>query len=258
MENEPTLGQKIRMYRERAGLSQMELELEIGASPGSLSRIENGQTNPTKETILRLAKHTSLSDLELNDLLSIRLDEFVDLLKVLCSFDSNQNIETWFNTTLSSIAKILNYITIVLLVIVEDGTALSPLYISNTWTARKALEIIGGPLKNHKIVMSRHPDNAFVKAIKQKRIIEIEHVREISEGYISDNLADITQKFSKQKKAFIVPLEHNNKMLGSIYWSKYNLDNYYYEQELITTISNRLAQIVYESIKQIHANYVKK
>ena len=46
--NDQTLGNKIRAFRERAGLSQMQLELEIEMSPGSLSRIENNQVNPTK------------------------------------------------------------------------------------------------------------------------------------------------------------------------------------------------------------------
>lgn len=48
------LGNKIRFFRKRAGLSQFKLENEIGAAPGSLSRIENGEVNPTKETLEKI------------------------------------------------------------------------------------------------------------------------------------------------------------------------------------------------------------
>ena len=49
-----TIGMEIRSFRKRAGISQMELEIAIGASGGMISRIENGTVNPTKETLLKI------------------------------------------------------------------------------------------------------------------------------------------------------------------------------------------------------------
>src|SRR5690606_17634368 len=60
------LGQRIRNFRKRAGLSQMELEGEIGASAGYLSRVENGEINPTKETIVTIAEKLELNDKEID------------------------------------------------------------------------------------------------------------------------------------------------------------------------------------------------
>lgn len=68
----PTLGEKIRMFRKRAGLSQSDLELEIDASFGSLSRIENDQTNPTKETLMKISKVLGLREDEISYLFQIR------------------------------------------------------------------------------------------------------------------------------------------------------------------------------------------
>ena len=68
----PTLGEKIRMFRKRAGISQSNLELEIDASFGSLSRIENDQTNPTKETLMKIAKVLNLREDEISYLFQIR------------------------------------------------------------------------------------------------------------------------------------------------------------------------------------------
>jgi transcriptional regulator with XRE-family HTH domain len=57
----PTLGDKIMHFRKKAGFSQFELEIEIDASPGSLSRIEHGSTNPSKETLNKIAEALNLN-----------------------------------------------------------------------------------------------------------------------------------------------------------------------------------------------------
>lgn len=59
-----TLGKKLRFFRTRAGVSQQEIENEIGLSSGTLSRIENGETNPTKETLFKIIKLLKLGKLE--------------------------------------------------------------------------------------------------------------------------------------------------------------------------------------------------
>jgi len=60
------LGKKIRFFRERAKMNQLQLELAIGASSGQISRIEKGLVNPTKETILNVSKILELTERELN------------------------------------------------------------------------------------------------------------------------------------------------------------------------------------------------
>ena len=69
------LGQKIKYYRTRAGVSQLELENIIKASPGSLSRIENNIVNPTKETLCEIASALKLNPLERADLFDIEISE---------------------------------------------------------------------------------------------------------------------------------------------------------------------------------------
>lgn len=47
-------------------MSQFTLEQEIGASAGYLSRIENGEVNPTRETVLKIAEKLNLRDKEID------------------------------------------------------------------------------------------------------------------------------------------------------------------------------------------------
>jgi transcriptional regulator with XRE-family HTH domain len=58
------LGTRLRNFRKRAGLSQMEMELEIGASSGYLSRVENGEVNPTKESLEKMSRVLRLNHKE--------------------------------------------------------------------------------------------------------------------------------------------------------------------------------------------------
>ena len=58
------LGKRIKFFRERAHLSQLELETSINASAGMISRIEKGRVNPTKETMQKIAAELKLTQKE--------------------------------------------------------------------------------------------------------------------------------------------------------------------------------------------------
>jgi len=68
-------GFRIKQFRKRAGLSQMELELRINAAFGSVSRMENGITNPTKETLFAIANALELTSIETASLFGIDLGQ---------------------------------------------------------------------------------------------------------------------------------------------------------------------------------------
>lgn len=55
------IGEKIRLFRTGRKMTQLDLELELDASPGTISRIESGKVNPTKETIDKLTKCLNLT-----------------------------------------------------------------------------------------------------------------------------------------------------------------------------------------------------
>lgn len=89
MNNNQT-GQRIRHFRKRVGITQLELELRIDASFGSISRMENGQTNPTKETLFLIAEALRLDPYETAYLFGIELEKSNPLTDQL--FDSIYSI----------------------------------------------------------------------------------------------------------------------------------------------------------------------
>jgi transcriptional regulator with XRE-family HTH domain len=68
-----SIGQKIRAFRINSQLSQMDLELLINASPGSISRIENGKVNPTKETLFSISHALDLMPNQISYLFGINV-----------------------------------------------------------------------------------------------------------------------------------------------------------------------------------------
>jgi transcriptional regulator with XRE-family HTH domain len=65
-----SFGQKLKMYRERADMTQKELAGQIGMHPTYLGFIENDRVNPPKLiNIVRISKVLQLSKEEFDDLI---------------------------------------------------------------------------------------------------------------------------------------------------------------------------------------------
>lgn len=79
--NTEYLGKKLKQFRMKSGKSQLCVETEADLSPGTLSRIENGITNPNKETILKIAKILNLNGLETASLFGIEIEAEILLNK---------------------------------------------------------------------------------------------------------------------------------------------------------------------------------
>ncbi len=88
-----SLGDKIRYFRKRSGLSQFKLELEISASAGSISRIENGEVNPSKETLTKIGEVLRLNNYELGSLYGL---EEVEITKTDIK-NAIQKVYKYFN-----------------------------------------------------------------------------------------------------------------------------------------------------------------
>lgn len=71
--NSNSVGEIIKFYRKRSELSQLQLETEAGLASGSLTRIEKGGVDPSKQTIAKIGKALKLSSEELAYIFKINL-----------------------------------------------------------------------------------------------------------------------------------------------------------------------------------------
>lgn len=93
--DELPLGRKIYVLREDRKLSQSKLEVEAGLSFGTLSRIENGNINPTKETLVKIADVLDLHDDEFGYLIGRQNNcvEEKDAQKLLSLLENSIKLE---------------------------------------------------------------------------------------------------------------------------------------------------------------------
>lgn len=68
------LGSRLKFFRERAHISQFDLEGQMDAASGMISRIESGKVNPSKETVKTMAQKLGLNILELDYLIGTRAE----------------------------------------------------------------------------------------------------------------------------------------------------------------------------------------
>jgi transcriptional regulator with XRE-family HTH domain len=110
MPSQPTLGQKIKMYRKRAGLTQFDLELDMDISFGSVSRFENNLVNPTKETLNKLALVLDLSASEKAALFGIEfVTNTIDKSGYSVFFPEKVHFQLWMEGRLLELSKELEH-----------------------------------------------------------------------------------------------------------------------------------------------------
>lgn len=101
------VGEKIREFRKRAKMSQLQLEILIETSPGSISRIENGEVNPTKETIIKISNALNLSSLQSAELFGLEIINMEQLIKVISRISRLMSFEEVLETAANSLYNML-------------------------------------------------------------------------------------------------------------------------------------------------------
>jgi len=97
MTQQQTLGQRIKVFRQRAKKSQFEFEMDLGMSSGSISRIESGEVNPTKETLEKVSKELGLNQWEFNYLIGktatpVTKEEVVNAQDSVCDYFKQKGV----------------------------------------------------------------------------------------------------------------------------------------------------------------------
>lgn len=95
MSDELTLGRKLYAFREDRKFSQSRLEVEAELSFGTISRIENGLINPTKETLYKVSNALNLNS-----------SEFQYMISPMSTFPSLSDVEIVKNAVFEKVQQI--------------------------------------------------------------------------------------------------------------------------------------------------------
>ena len=155
-----TIGQKIKQFRERAGLSQLALEMEAELASGHLSRIENGRKNPEKETLIDIAYALKLNTFEIASLFGIDLSDINRLFEETTEILSTHNLMEVLDRTVNNLVLKMGYLASMILLADGDKVRFSALTMSNI--AKKTIGCLDKPLNSLYLSMSRDASNLTV------------------------------------------------------------------------------------------------
>ncbi|MFQ5493150.1 MAG: helix-turn-helix domain-containing protein [Candidatus Dojkabacteria bacterium] len=226
------VGTKIRKFRTRAGMSQLDLELEIGTSSGSISRIESGSTNPTKETILKIASVFNLGQTDTAALFGIEgvstSYDFVEVEEEISNvLDPNELYKLMTNRIVnklgvrySSIWKWQSERKVLALKSVHAPSKLIALVEKITNAAVSKLEYY--PLE------PKYESNLIARAFRKNETTIAKEFNEISPPYVTNRVLNNTmQRLLGMKYSVSSPIRFRGDPIGvfGIIWADSEIPN---------------------------------
>jgi transcriptional regulator with XRE-family HTH domain len=235
-----TLGEKIKFYRKRAGLSQLELETSIEASPGSLSRIENDQINPTKETILKIIEVLHLSTSESGNLFGITIEDIssIKLLKAAKNITSSLDLNSIMQNAVNEIVNELNFFA-GFIVLVKDNRIYSQTASQNLPT-KVALKFLPSPINTLYVDLIEDSSNLMVQSILQKKAMIADNLESFIVPAVSLTVCRLIEKVTNTKSGIAMPIVVGESCIGALYFNKTYIHDFKDEFEAIQQFAEYL------------------
>lgn len=212
------IGKRIREYRIRAGLSQFELEVKIGAASGSLSRIENGTVNPTKETLLKIFDVLNLSSAEGLEIFDIEVDLRNECLKRLKrTLDSCLQIDNILQFSVNILVYELDYSGS--FIVMPQGSKLHSTYSTQNWASELSFRFIPQKFQSLNVEID-DPYNLMARSFKNDEICIDPDMKKYLYPAVNNLVVRMIKKISKVRSCISLPLKYNSQMLGVIFFAK--------------------------------------
>ncbi len=259
-----SIGQKIREFRKRSKLSQLDLEIEIDASPGSISRIESGDTNPTKETIHKIGEVLKLTAEETAYLLGVQLN------KAESTISDYDALKSAYNKTLLDPYDLIQQYDLKKVLDETINKIIAMGYLSPAIYLKKSYEDI------YQLSKSKVTENSYTLAqsLLEKKIYDVEyslkdqtlitHAILSGEIQVSENVFELifphlgeiysVQGCEQGKIVIALPLVLNSKVIGCITFLSAKAELSEEEKTKLNEFSNSISSMVFTAQVKIEAD----
>lgn len=240
-----SIGEKIKLFRKRASISQFELEMRLGMSPGCLSRIESGKVNPQKETLVKIVDLLKLNDIESAYLFGLRMDAFPKTLGLINEISYIDDVDLVFSKAVNELAEVMGFVICAAFLLKEDclwGQAYA-----RTKPSVIAMNMVGRPIKDLWITEKKDKGNALLRTALDNKVVQTGDFYNIGRGTVARSIMIAISKLARIDDAVVVPLEIRGKSIGSLLCVKPKTEDYSYELPILKAIATQLA-IKYQSI----------
>lgn len=216
------IGDKIRNFRKRAEMSQLELEVAIGAATGSISRVESGDVNPSKETLVKIIESLNLNMYDAADLFDINVSQdpvekiISEVNGLITEGLSKQQI---YDLTTQRLVKLLNVDYCGFLVLDDEGENIELVSVDIPSIIYGFVEkFIGRKTVGLKFPLRKegYDENHYVRTVVENRIIETDNFYNHTRPVIPEQMSDLVAKYMDFSRGIALPLSHNGKVLGCI------------------------------------------
>jgi transcriptional regulator with XRE-family HTH domain len=241
-----TVGDKIRKFRKRSGISQFELELRIEASPGSISRIENGLVNPTKETLGKIIQVLNLKMHDSATLYELGTEELPKLVKLANKLSSKMNLDELLQDAVNQTVYDLSLFGCILF-LCDDEYVYAKTQ-TETWYVKFVNQVLPQNLNTMKLSL-KDKENYVVKSINERLPKFSNKLRDFSKNVFPDKISDIIQRFNGTKYIVSFPMIVTDKVIGAIVFSKDNEDNFDTEYSILQAFTEHIAITIMNALK---------
>lgn len=246
MNTTQTLGEKIRNFRTEFGISQMDLELQIESATGSISRMENGQTNPTKETIISISKALHLNTFQIASLFGIDIWTFESFLPILNKVLTLDTLEEVLDTTVNELVFSMGYLASAILLKKEGGIYFAK--IANSKISQAVIDAIPKPLGEYLIPVD-HEDNLVAKAVQENQYFLTHKTVEYCFPAFTADDSNAFEKMTGDKSNIIFPLIiEGQQPFGAIIFKKKAKDDFKSEIDLLQKVTSQIAIAVWRAL----------
>lgn len=226
------LGEKIRNFRKRAGLSQLDLEVLTNVSPGTISRIENGQVNPTKETLVKIAQALELGRVAVGELFGIEISDSLEpILTVNYQVFKSLELDQVLQASVDQIVKELNLFSCFITLV--EGDRLYAYTATNHWPAKLTKKILKRDIKGLSVSLKSDDYNLMARAVIENKPIHSNELHRFLYPAINKNLALLLERIIPVKSCIAFPIVFEEKVIGAIMFGKSTEEDYSKEMRSI-------------------------
>ena len=192
----------------------MQLELEIGASPGSLSRIENGQTNPTKETILAISYVLELDKKEIGYIFNTEEEyDAVQLVDAKYIFDEEKVVQIKYKELIGHLEKDFNAIGTALVRVNEDGNKIRLVSVSRSIFSTYAIPFLNSENAFRSLELNAIHSSTKL-AVTNSDLVYLDDPVSFMVPPLTNRAAALISKVIGLKSMAAIPVQRKGKVLG--------------------------------------------
>lgn len=212
------IGNLIRKFRQRAGMSQFDLEQSIDAAFGSLSRIELDKVDPSKETINKIVSVLGLSVREAALLYKLDINDYRELSKSLNNIHLQKTLPDMLQAVIDGLQK--ERLLIGTAIFLIEGNKLQFKSFGNGWYVKKIRELLGERLNNLFYPLDADYSNSFLKAVKDNEVITSTSLYECIGPEINKRMCSLIQTMVNIKAISVAPIaKPGEKPIGALAFS---------------------------------------